>query len=193
MIYKPFRSMARDFTEKLRHQAGDTRISDLVEALKQDAEIREGLGEWGLAHVTAEAVYVMHRDFMLRFREDKTVSEVFRDFETDRLELAYFLAAGGASIHNETHYRFTLHPDERVHEHTPHVHVKKAGVEIRYSLEDLMPMDPLVNPHKRDDKKIIRPFLKKNQEMLLEMWRYNAKGYAAPEMNENGQQFYRES
>ena len=51
----------------------------------------------------------------------------------------------------------------------PHVHISKSGVEIRYSLEDLTPMDPLVNPHKRDSKKIILPFLKNNQSKLLEM------------------------
>lgn len=45
----------------------------------------------------------------------------------------------------------------------PHVHVTKAGIDIRYSLETLLPIDPLVNPHKRDNKKIIVPFLQNNK------------------------------
>lgn len=81
----------------------------------------------------------------------------------------------------------------KIHEHLPHVHVSKAGVEIRYSLESLLPMDSLVNPHKRDNKKIITPFLQRNQERLLEMRSYYTKGYTTPEITQEGQQFYSES
>lgn len=77
-----------------------------------------------------------------------------------------------------------------VQQRMPHVHVSKAGVEIRYSLETLLPMDSLVNPHKRDNKKIITPFLQRNQERLLEMWSYYTKGYTTPEITQEGQQFY---
>lgn len=75
----------------------------------------------------------------------------------------------------------------------PHVHVSKAELEIRYSLETLQPMDLLINPHKRDNKKIITPFLQHNHEKLLEMWILNTMGYSTPEINQDSQQFYSES
>lgn len=167
-------------------------VGELIDYLKEDIAIKESLGTWGLAHLSTATVYIQHHGYLLGMREEKTISEIFRDLETSRLEFAYFIV-GGASIHNETSYRFTIHPDEKIHEHLPHVHVSKAGVEIRYSLETLLPMDSLVNPHKRDNKKIITPFLQRNQERLLEMWSYYTKGYTTPEITQEGQQFYSES
>lgn len=193
MIYKPHDSIVESFTEATLRQFKIVNISELIGYLKKDTTIRESLGTWGLDNFTILTTYIQHKGYLLGLQEDKPILEIFRDFDTHQLEFAHFVVAGGASIHNETGYRFTIHPDEKIHEHMPHVHVSKAGLEIRYSLETLLPMDPLVNPHRRDHKKIIIPFLQHNHEKLLEMWRYYVKGYTAPEITQDGQQFYSES
>lgn len=192
MIYKPNSSIIRIFTEDELQKLSIVYVSELIDYLKKDAEISENLGTWGLENFSIVTIYILHHDYFLGMQEDKTISAVFRDFETHQLEFAYFVV-GGASIYNETSYRFTIHPNEKIHEHMPHVHVSKGGVEIRYSLETLLPIDPLINPHKRDNKKIITPFLQHNQERLLEMWKYYIKGYTTPEITQDGQQFYSES
>ncbi|ODU58589.1 MAG: hypothetical protein ABT01_00170 [Clostridium sp. SCN 57-10] len=192
MIYKPISSIVKSFTETTLRQLTIVNVGHLINYLKKDIVIREELGDWGFENFTIETVYIRHQGYLLGLQKDKPISEVFRDFKVNRLEFAYFVV-GGASIHNETSYRFTIHPDEKIHEHMPHVHVSKAGVEIRYSLETLLPIDPLVNPHKRDDKKIIMPFLQQNHEQLRKLWSYYAKGYTTPEITEDGQQFYSES
>lgn len=192
MIYKPNRSITRYFSKAALQQHGIIYVSDLLDHLKKDMEIRDSLGDWGLDNLTVATIYIQNHDYLLGLRRDKPISEVFCDFDTHRLEFTYFVV-GGASIHNETSYRFTIHPDEKIHEHMPHVHVSKAEVEIRYSLETLMPIDPLVNPHKRDNKKIITPFLQRNHKQLWEMWNHYTKGYTTPEITQEGQQFYPES
>ncbi len=192
MIYKPYGNITKSFAKTTLQQLKIVHISEFIDYLKKDPAVREGLGTWGLENFSIATVYLQYHDYLLGIQKDKTISEIFHDFETDCLEFAYFVV-GGASIHNETSYRFTIHPDEKIHEHMPHVHVSKAGVEIRYSLETLLPIDPLVSPHKRDNKKVIMPFLQRNQELLLEMWRYYTKGYITPEITQEGQQFYRES
>lgn len=192
MIYKPNSSIVKSFTEEALHQFGIVYVSQLIDHLKKDIVIRESLGTWGLENFSIPTVYIHHHGYLLGLQKDKPVSAVFHELETHRLEFIYFVV-GGASIHNETSYRFTIHPDEKIHEHMPHVHVSKSGVEIRYSLETLLPIDPLVNPHKRDNKKIITPFLQHNHKQLLEMWSYYTKGYTTPEITQDGQQFYSES
>ena len=192
MIYKPNSSIIRNFTEDILQKLSITYVSELICYLRKDTEIAESLGTWGLENFSISTVYIQHHGYLLGMQEDKPISAVFHDLETHRLEFAYFVV-GGASIHNETSYRFTIHRDEKIHEYLPHVHVSKAGVEIRYSLETLLPIDPLVNPHKRDNKKIITPFLQHNQKQLLEMWNYYMEGYTTPEITQEGQQFYSES
>ena len=75
----------------------------------------------------------------------------------------------------------------------PHVHVSKAGVEIRYSLETLQPIDPLKNPHQRDNKKIIIPFLEQHREEFLQLWNHYINGYTVPTYTEDMKQFYAET
>ena len=192
MIYKPNSSIVNNFTESDLRELGLTKASKLIDFLKNDANIRERLGTWGLDNFSVDTIYVRHNDYLLGLREDKLISDMFSDFQTQNLELSYFVV-GGASFHNETSYRFTIHPDEKIHQDMPHVHVSKAGVEIRYSLEDLLPIDRLINPHKRDNRKIITPFLQSNRQKLLELWNYYNKGYTIPEVTQEGQQFYKES
>lgn len=193
MIYKPRGSITRNFTEDTLQQSGIIYVSDLLDQLKKDTYIREHLSECSLDELTVSKIYIQYHDCLFGLKEDKPLSMVYYDFDTPCLEFSCFFIAGGASIHNETSYRFTIHPDEKIHEHMPHVHVSKAEVEIRYSLDTLLPIDPLVNPHKRDNKKIITPFLKRNHKQLLELWNYYARGYTVPQITQEGQQFYAES
>lgn len=192
MIYKPHSSITRGFTEETLRELSIVNVSELINYLKKDTNIVECLGKWGLENLSVARVYIHHHDYLLGLQEDKAISAVFNELESQRLEFAFFIV-GGASIHNETSYRFTIHPDEKIHEHMPHVHVSKAGVDIRYSLETLLPIDHLVNPHKRDNKKIITPFLHNNHKRLLEMWGYYNKGYTTPVITQELQQFYGES
>jgi|BioPla2DNA2_1021312.scaffolds.fasta_scaffold21461_1 hypothetical protein len=194
MIFKPRNSIVKNFTEAILCQSGIVYVSDLIDHLQKDIAIVEGLEAlgWGLENFAVETVYIHHRGYLLGLREDKTISEIFQDLETNRLAFAYFLVAGG-SIHDEYGYRYTIHSNERIHEHMPHVHVSKSGVEIRYSLVTLSPIDPLVNPHKRDYRKRIRPSLQEKKEKLMELWDFYMKGYTTPEITEDGLQYYSES
>lgn len=192
MIYRPDHTITKVVSQKEADTLGITRISDLIEHIKHDHAMSEALGTWGLQTISIETVYIYHRDYLLRLRENKEISELFDYFHSDSLELHFFIV-GGASIHNEKSYRFTVHPNEDIHRHMPHVHVSKGGVEIRYSLETLQPIDPLTNPHRGDNRKSIIPFLRANQEKLLELWQLYMDGYASPQITQEGQQFYAES
>ena len=64
---------------------------------------------------------------------------------------------------------------------------------ISSNVKTLQPIDSLVNPHKRDNKKIILPFLKENQKELMGLWQLYMDGYTSPEITQEGQQFYAES
>ncbi len=193
MIYKPDRHIVRRFTEETLSRLHIIYAGEWIACLKRDAKIRQALDTYGLENLTLATVYIQDQDYLLGLREDKSLSQIFDDLKTNRLNFIYFVVGGGASIHNETSYRFTVHPDEKIHAHMPHVHVSKGGVEIRYSLETLLPIDPLVNPHKHDNRKIIIPFLQQNHERLLQMWSRYVKGYTTPEITQDGRQFYSES
>lgn len=192
MIYKPHSYIEKRFNLLNLQQINIESISELIVYLKKDPSIIESLGTWGMKNFSISTVYVYEQPYLLGFQDDKKISEILIDLNTNQLELAYFIV-GGASFHNETSYRFTIHPNENRHKYMPHVHVSKSGVEIRYSLKTLLPIDPLVNPHKRDNQKIIIPFLKDNQSEWLKLWDYYIKGYTIPEITEDGKQFYAES
>lgn len=189
MIYRPINTTTKIFSEEDLRELGITYVSDLVENIKRDHAMRDVLGEWGLENINTKTIYIQHQKYLLGLLDNKTIEEIFDYFNSENLKFAYFIV-GGASIHNETSYRFTVHPDEDIHRHMPHVHVSKDDVEIRYSLETLQPIDSLVNPHRRDNKKIIIPFLKKNQKKLLGFWQLYMDGYVSPEITQEGQQFY---
>ena len=192
MIYRPIHTTTKAFSQKELDKLGIVHVSELIEYIKRDGVMCEALGTWGLECIRTETIYIRHKDYLLGFREDKTLSEIFDYFHSEYLELAFFIV-GGASLYNETRYRFMVHPNEDIHRHMPHVHVSKEGVEIRYSLETLQPIDSLVNPHKRDNKRIIIPFLKKNQKELMELWQRYMDGYTSPAITQDGKQLYAES
>ena len=51
----------------------------------------------------------------------------------------------------------------------------------------------LSREHKRDEKKIIIPTLKKNAKKLYAYWNQYINGYIPPEEDETGKQYYKES
>lgn len=192
MIYRPIHTRTKVLLQKDLDELSIVYVSELINYIKQDNAMRKVLGKDGLESISTERIYIRHQDYLLGLREDKALSDIFDYFRSNSLELVFFIV-GGASIHNETSYRFTVHPNEEIHRHMPHVHVSKDNVEIRYSLETLQPIDSLVNPHRRDNKKIIIPFLEKNQEKLMEFWQLYTDGYTSPQITQEGQQFYAES
>ena len=192
MIYRPTHTTTRVFSQKDLDELGIVRVSDLTAYIRQDDAMREVLGPWGLENISPAAIYIRHEEYLLGLLEDKALSDIFDYFHLERLELSFFIV-GGASLHRERGYRFTVHPSEDIHRHMPHVHVSKDNVEIRYLLETFEPIDSLVYPHKRDNKKVILPYLKKNQKKLMGLWKLYMDGYTSPEITLEGRQFYPES
>lgn len=185
--YKKTYSVGKDIPE-------DGKISDVIKATKLAARSDSN----PLAHevddsIQTDTVYLRINDTLYGFRYDKKLLEVFSDFGTDYLELAYF-HVGGPSIRDHG-YRFVIHSDEKIHEHRPHVHVKRNGNATRYSLDTLarFPEDDFCREFQRDEKKIILPFIEKNIGKLRGYWDSTMKGYVPPVEDERGKQYYRES
>lgn len=192
MIYKPHDYIKVTYTEEDLDKLGLSKVSDIIAHMISSETISFSLGPWGTENFTCSTSYIKVQDYLLGLKEDKRIEEIFNYLDSNQLEFAHFIV-GGASLHDETGYRFTIHSDEKIHAHLPHVHVSKGEVEIRYSLETLLPMDKLENPHRRDEKKIIKPFLEKNKERLMSMWVHNLNGYYTPTISDDGKQFYAES
>lgn len=172
----------------------DGEVSDIIKAFKLDANSDNN----PLAHLVDNSVridtaYLHINDTLYGFQYDKKLLDIFGDFDTEYLELAYF-HAGGASLSYHG-YQFVVHSDEKIHEHRPHVHVKRNGNATRYSLDTLthFPEDAFCREFQRDEKKIIIPFLEKNIEKLSGYWDLAMKGYIPPVEDERGKQYYRES
>lgn len=189
MIYKPHHTLSKSFTYTELSAQHITGISDLIRHIKNDPSIASHLGEWGMDFFDVDTIYLRYEHYLLGLKTDKDLEQIFNDLHTDELEIVLFIV-GGASLHCETNYRFTVHSDEKIHAHMPHVHVSKAEVEVRYSLDTLLPIDPMVNPHKRDYKKVIRPFLEQHQQELLTMWKQNLNDYTTPTITEDDRQYY---
>ena len=194
LISKPYGHYEKKITfedEQLEH----LRISDVLGMIKDAAEQdHNALGDWGGKNLGVDTIYIKTEQAMLGLQEDKALSEVFLFFDSEVLELSYFVVAGGASIHCNG-YQFIVHPDERIHEHTPHVHVKKDDVVVRYYLDSLkrFPQDKASREFDRDEKKRIMPCLKKNQDTFYKYWNQYMHGYVPPTEDENGRQYYSES
>lgn len=169
-------------------------VSDFVESIKSEEEIVSILGVWEMNNLSFETIYVRRKDCFLGLRCDKNLIELFSDFEENEIELAHFFVPGGASI-QQRGYRFSVHPDEKVHEHSPHVHVAKDGISVRYSLETMerFKQDKPPREYLRDEKKIILPFLAKHRDQLMGYWNHYMRGYLPPTLDLQGKQFYRES
>lgn len=134
------------------------------------------------------------RIYLLGLQKDEPLTELFAFFKRAKIEIDYILVLGGASIHCNG-YRFTIHPNEEIHKHRPHVHVIKNDTSVRYSIDtfERFEHDTLSREHQRDEKKIIIPTIKKNKKRLYVFWNQYMNGYIPPIEDENGKQYYKES
>jgi hypothetical protein len=192
MIYKPYLSIKWSFDNETLVAEKVFNVIQLIEYVKTSKVIREALNDYELDNLSYITTYIKHNDYFLGMKCDRTISDIFRVLKTEHLEFVYF-QVGGASLNSGKGYRFSVYCNEERHKNLPHVHVVKDGISARYSLETLEPIDCLTKPHKRDDKKHIRPFLEKERATLLDMWKYNMAGFSTPEISEDGFQYYNES
>lgn len=191
MIYKPNSTIIKKYDDYELKELSINKISELIKYLKVDTEINKKLGEWGEKYFTLSTIYIYDGEYLFSLRTDKRIEDVYNDFNTEYIEFIYFIIEGGASLHNEG-YRYTIHSNEKNHMHMPHVHVWKDGVECRYALDTLKPIDKVEKPHKKDNKKITL-FLRKNYNKLMELWNQYQKGYNTPELDQDGKQWCKES
>ena len=188
MIYAPLSNYKRSYTYE---ENTPKTVNEFLSIIRKDAI--EFLGEYDVKNLVAERVYISTPDVLIGMQEDKTFVELFEYFASENIQLVYFLV-GGASIHCSG-YRFTIHPNEDIHRNTPHVHVCKNNTSVRYSLDTLerFEQDKLPREYKRDEKKIIFPYLLNNQEKLMGYWNHYMNGYTVPDEDECGRQYYPES
>ncbi len=195
MIYKPYKTFKKEFNLKDTEALQKCKISELIEEFKKSKEfITCEKSYYSMNELTLENIYIKHRGTLLSLHTDKYIWDVFNFFKTNRIEIVYIFVAGGASIYYEG-YKFVIHPNEDIHKNTPHVHVKKDDMSVRYYLDTLkrFPKDVCSREYQRDEKKIILRGLKKNKKKLCAYWEYYMGGYSAPETDFQGRQFYKES
>lgn len=188
-IYKPHDSICRQYV--FENEIGaDWKISDLIQKFLTD--VRD-IDTWTAENIQPSRIYVQTSSALYGFLEDKKIAEVFSDFETENLQLAFF-CVGGASFESNG-YHFIVHPSEEIHKNLPHVHVRRNENITRYDLNTLkrFPKDKFCWDFQRDEKKIILPYLKRNKRKLLGYWNMYMKGYTPPIEDEDGQQYYPES
>ena len=194
MIYKPCNHFNLNF-EFDNNDLSMIKVNDLISLIKQRVK-EENLDvmEWVENRLNISNIYIKNEDTLLSLLDDKTLLDIFDYFNAENLEILSICVWGGASIYCDG-YKFVVHPDEDIHKFTPHVHVKRDDEETRYFLDTLkrFPNDNFSRMFQRDEKKKIIPFLKKNQNKLLEWWDFYMNGYATPIEDEMGRQYYKES
>ena len=198
MIYKPFDSYSKTYIlgQEIKYCE---RISDIINKIKTDSErennaIKAKGGDWAVNNLRFERVYIHTEDGLFGLQEDKTIEQLSSDFSCDLLNLVYICVLGGASFWCNG-YRFVIHPNEDIHKYKPHVHVKRDNNETRYSLETLsrFPEDNFSRDFQRDEKKVIIPYLRNNQEKLRRYWNFYINGYIPPVEDNQGKKYYAES
>lgn len=194
MIYKPYKTMKHTFLLK-GDKCKSMRISDLlVEFTKSKAYKHFECKYSSTSKLRWQDVYIQKKGNLFGLQEDKCLDDIFAFFSISKLTIDYFFVAGGASM-SCNGYRYVVHPDEDIHRNTPHVHVERDDMSVRYHLDTLerFTSDKCGREFKRDEKKIIIPTLKKYNEKLWEYWNIYINGYIPPVIDENGNQFYKES
>ena len=168
-------------------------ISQLIHHIKTYNRCVESLiSDTGMENFSVQTTYIKQRDYLLGLEGDKTLDQVFVYFQTEHVTFLHFYVGGGGSIECNG-YHFAVYSDERNHEHLPHVHVKKDGESVRYSLVTLKRIDDCSYVFLRDEKKKILPALKKYLPRLQEYWTAAMGGYRPPEFDFDNKQYYPES
>ena len=193
LIRKPKISVIYSFDEEDLDILGINCISQLIHHIKSvNGCVSSLISESRMEDFSVQTTYIKQRDYLLGIEDDKTLEQVFLDFQTEHLSFLYFYVGGGGSIECNG-YRFAVHSNEKIHKCMPHVHVIKDEESVRYSLVTLERIDDCSHEFKRDEKKIILPALKKNLSRLQEYWIAAMGGYRPPEFDFNNKQYYRES
>ncbi|MGN0453204.1 MAG: DUF4160 domain-containing protein [Ruminococcus sp.] len=194
MIYKPHLSKDFYLTEKELLENEILSVSDFIIYIKKHygTVIRSFIGDYSYSKMNFDTVYFNHKDYMLGFLENKNLTEVFDYTKSETISFVFFVV-GGASFNIDKKYKIIIHANEDNHKYMPHVHVEKDNISVRYSLETLEPIDKLVYPHKRDNKKVIEPFLRENSDFLMNLWNDYQNKYRVPTMTNDGRQYYSES
>lgn len=195
MVDRPARTVCLTFTARELAEAGVQTAGQLIALVKRRLpELPELLGEYGMEQFRCEQVYLRWGDYLLGLGGDRPLEQVCARLADEDPHFVYLFAAGGAS-RQYMGYTFMVHPREQIHAHTPHVHVIRDDVSIRYSLVDFrrFSQDGKSRMHDRDEKKIILPYLRKNQKTLMEYWELAMEGYLPPTLDERGRQYCAES
>lgn len=193
LIRKPKISVVFSFDEEDLEILGIQCIRQLIHHIKTVNHCVESLIDVsGMDNFSVQTTYIKQKDYLLCLEDDKTLDQVFLDFQTEHLTFLLFFVGGGGSIECNG-YRFAVHSDEKIHEHMPHVHVIKGKESVRYSLVTLKRIDNCSHVFLRDEKKIILPALKKYLPRLQEFWTAAMGGYRPPEFDFDNKQYYPES
>lgn len=197
IIYKPFHTVSTSYSLVDCASRSISKVSDLIDVAISELEASDStIRSYGMDECNYRTIYIKHRGCLLGLEEDKSITDLINALQEDTLILTYIYVAGGASLGNFG-YRFVVHSDEYVHKDSPHphVHVIKDNISVRYYLDTLerFEQDKPSRTHLRDERKIIKPFLRKNKARFLHYWNLAVQGFFPPEENEKGKQFYRES
>lgn len=195
MIYKPFVTFKAEFCFKRAEEYEGLTLGELIDKLKCREEYKAFASNYySDDDFNIENIYIKRHGALLGLNEDKSLCDIFKFFKAKRIEAIYFFVAGGASVNCEG-YKLVIHTNEEIHRNTPHVHVVKDNMSVRYHLETLerFSQDKCSREYKRDEKKIIIPGILKNKQQLIKLWRDYNGGYEPPVMDIKGNQYYKES
>ena len=152
------------------------------------------MGPYGIENFCYENIYFRRDDYLVGLQDDKELSVIFKDFQTDYLSMVYLYVAGGSSL-NYMGFKFEVRSREQIHAYRPHVHVIRDDVSVRYSIEtfERFAKDKFSRVHAKHEKKRILPFLEENKDRFMEFWNLAMKGYLPPQIGEDGCQYCKES
>lgn len=195
MIYKPFKTITKSLRLAYCLQNNISTVEALIAHIKNTTNnLAHYLGEFGLDNFVVENVYIKHKGYLIGLQHNKRLTDIFQFFKKSIVVFDYILVAGGASC--EYHgYKFIVHSNEDIHKNMPHVHVEKDGVAPRYHLGTLerIATDKYLPDHLRDEKKIIKPYIRKHIKWFNEKWLMSVNGYIPPVETETGLQYCKES
>lgn len=196
MVDKPYEEIRTVLTFQELTELDIQCVSDLIEYIKTThPDMEAKIGSYGMENFCYQNIYLVRDDYWVGLQDDKEINTIFEDFQNNSLTFAYLYVAGGAS-RNHMGYKFVVHLSrEDIHANAPHVHVERDGVSVRYSLvtfERKNPDEPTW-AHRRDEKKIIIPYIKSNRDVLMGYWDLAMKGYRPPQIDEQGHQYCSES
>lgn len=195
MIAKPHKTIKKILTLHYCRKKDIQTVADLIAYIKKSIpNLSESIGNFGIENFNVENLYIKHRGYLIGFAENKRLCNIFNFFRKRKIELIYMYVAGGASLDHHG-YKFIVRSDEERHKNMPHIHVEKDGVAPRYLLSNLerIASDECLKDHLRDEKKIIKPYIKKNIQWFNEKWNMNVNGYIPPVEIITGQQLCKET